>query len=139
MSFQFTAAHIESPTLPSKENSRTNNAMDRAAHRSRSPARPRSPQRPPGRIAEIHPLARQRTSFTIRTEVNAIGNTTNIAKLIGMELISRAATAEVGIACLDDNDESHNLSNATFNGGGTITKADGTVISSTSVVLRIIM
>ena len=115
--------------------------MDRAMSRSRSPTRPRSPQRPPGRNdnEDTHPLARQRTSFTLRTEVNAKGNITNIVKLIGMELISRAATAEVAMACLDDNDESHNISNATINGDGTITKSDGVVISANSVILRIIL
>ena len=108
-------------------------------NRSRSPVRPRSPQRPSGRSNEIHPQARQRTSFTLRTEVCAVGNITNIVKLIGMELIARAATAEVGASCLDADDQSHNLSNAVFHGDGTITKDDGTLIYSTAVVLRIIM
>ena len=60
-------------------------------------------------------------------------------KLIGMELIARAATDEVGAAALDENDQTHDLSNAVFNGDGTITKADGELILATSVILRIVM
>ena len=53
-----------------------------------------------------------------------------------MELIAKTALQQVGAAALDENDETHNLINATFNGNGTITKADGSCIRASSVVLR---
>ena len=81
----------------------------------------------------------QHTHFSLRTEIKAIGSIKNIMKLIGMELIARAATDEVGAAALDENDQTHDLSNAVFNGDGTITKADGELILATSVILRIVM
>jgi len=76
------------------------------------------------------------TGFTIRIEIKAVGSIQTITKIIGMELIAKAALEQVGAAALDEDDETHNLINATFNGNGTITKADGSCIRASSVVLR---
>jgi hypothetical protein len=68
--------------------------------------------------------------------MKAVGSIQTITKLIGMELIAKASLQQVGAAALDADDQTHNLSNATFNGDGTITKGDGSCITASSVVLR---
>jgi hypothetical protein len=76
------------------------------------------------------------TQFTIRTEMKAVGSIQTITKLLGMELIAKASLQQVGAAALDAEDNTHNLSNATFLGNGTINLANGSCITASSVVMR---
>ena len=79
------------------------------------------------------------THFCLQTEFRAKGSVQDMAKVVGMQLIARAATGEAGAAALDENSDTHDLTNATINGDGAVTKSDGAQINATFITMRIVM